>query len=120
MIVLIDLWDHVLKEPILTIISGVFSVYAAIIAHKIATWLNIKNEEELRDVLHKSADNAVDFATTSMGNTAKQAIVNGTVDVVVGKAMEYVKSKNKGTLNKLKVSDKALADIITAKVGKKV
>ena len=119
-LIIMDLWNEVFKTPIIMILTTVLGGYATLIAHKISVRLGLQNEQELRDTLHKSAENAVNYAATELGTTVTQAVEAGAVEVVVEKAKDYVLNRSPGTLKALKVSDEALEDVIKAKVGKNV
>ena len=120
MTLLLDFWNEVLKAPVFFILSTVLGTYATVLAHKLTRMLKLKNEQELRDILHKSADNAINYAATEIGTTVTKAVESGAVDLLVAKAKTYVKENSPQTLERGNVTDKALETVIKAKVGKNV
>lgn len=119
-VITLDLWNEVIKGPLILILSTVITAYGTIIAHKINKRIGLQIEDELRDRLHKSAENAVNYAATELGTTVTQAVEAGAVEVVVEKAKDYVLNRSPDTVKALNVSDNALEDVIKAKVGKNV
>jgi hypothetical protein len=111
-----------------TIVQPLVALFISIVGPVLITWIagrlimllkvtddakKLEIEQRLRDALHQSASNAVAYARSRLIGTAadfgKEALINA--------AVEYVREKNSDALTKLKVSDAALADIITAKIG---
>ncbi len=117
---LYDIWT-IVQPIVVLVVSTVGPVLAAWISARLIALLKVKDdaakleiEQKLREALHQSAENAVAYAKArlSKGATsfAREAVINT--------ALDYVKEKNPDALEKLKVSEPALADIIIAKIGK--
>lgn len=113
LVILYELWEVV--KPIAMVLV---TAYAGLLAARLNAWLGLKAEGELRDALHKAAENGVSFAANRMGGSMTAILANGMVDKLVAQAADYVRGKNPKTLKKLKVDDGALADIIRSKIGK--
>lgn len=113
-----EIWDQMLREPLLLILSTLAATYTGIIAQKLNAWLGLDNERKLREALHHSAENAISFAAAKAGTTLAGAIASGMTDALIGPAMDYVKRKNPGAVKKLKVGDEGLADILLSKMGR--
>lgn len=118
-----------LIELVVSIAGPVIVTWLSI---KLATVLNVKADKDkteletrLRDALHISATNAIDYASKTLGVDllANKTLVAGTgipagvtTAQVIQTAADYVKDKNPETLTKLNVSDSQLKDILLTKV----
>lgn len=114
-----DVWQIV--QPVVTLlVATVGPALVAWIAARVIALLKITDEkqkleveEKLRDALHQSAINALLYATSRYDAGSPSKVTSS----VLSAAVDYVKEKNPDTLKKLGVSDRALSDIITSKVG---
>lgn len=91
------------------VISVLVMMASALIAKKINDFFGLKNEEMLRDALHKAAENGLNYALNRGSGPVGATVIKDAVD--------YVKSKNPQTLEKLRVSDSALVEIIKSKIS---
>lgn len=114
---LLEVWE-VFKPIVGIIVTSAIAVYVPVIAHRINTALGLKNEEAIRDALHKAAENGVAYAQTKLATAGAGPVTVGDTTKIIGEAVDYVKSKNPDAIKKLGVGDKALTDIVMAKIGK--
>lgn len=79
------------------------------IAPKVASIIGAKNDQLLRDALHKSAMNGLQFAATKAGQ-------NAPLSELTAIAIKYVKEMSPDTVAKTGVDDAGLAAIVASKV----
>ncbi|PZR78571.1 MAG: hypothetical protein DI537_42035 [Stutzerimonas stutzeri] len=114
-----DLWP--IFQPLVALFATVFvpGLFAWVAARLVAL-LKISSdakraeyERQLREALHQSAVNALNFALTKSGLTPAAATIG---PVLVSEAVRYVETKNPEAVKKLGVTGDALRDIITSKI----
>lgn len=119
-----EIWDVVAPLAV-TILGTVGPVLAIWVSTRLVSFLNIKNdavrvdmESQLRDALHLSAQNGINFALQKLGIPAINLATNpSNTEAVINLAASYVKDKNPEALEKLNVDSSQLKDIVSAKVS---
>jgi len=115
----------VFKPIIELLVLTVGPVLVGAVSAKLIQTLNIQDaakktelDANLRDALHKSAENAIKFALARLG-LSTAIVSSGVVNpAVIREAINYVVEKNPDALKGLEVSDDSLTDILMTKAVK--
>jgi hypothetical protein len=118
-----QIWDVV--APTVTVIVGIVGPALAVwVSTRLVSLMNIKNdaarvtmEGQLRDALHMSAQNGINFALQKLGIPAMNVINDpNNAAAVINLATSYVKDKNPEAIAKLGVDATKLQDIVASKI----
>jgi Mn2+/Fe2+ NRAMP family transporter len=115
-----DIWQ-IIQPTVAVLITTVGPVIGFWISARVIALLKVTDENKkleieakLREALHQSAFNALNFALAKGG---VRAVAPGLVaGEAISEAIKYVQEKNPETLAKLGVDQSALKDIIVSKV----
>lgn len=99
---------YILSPVLLALVTAV----AGIVAPKITSIVGAKNDQLLRDALHKSVMNGLQFAATKAGT-------NASLVELTRIATAYVKEMSPEVVKKIGVTDEGIAAIVASKVQEK-